>query len=100
MTTSMIAKNSSARRLAIERSWLSSALRVAEPVADPAHGEQVLRVLRVALELLAQVADVDVDRARVAVGAVAPDAREQHVARPHAAGAGGEREQDLELDVR
>ena len=93
-----MAKNSSARRLAIERSFGPPALRVAEAVADAAHGEEVLGVLRVALELLAQVADVHVDRARVAVGAVAPDAREQHVARQHAARAGGQREQDLELD--
>ena len=81
-----------------DRSW-SSALRIAEAVAHAAHGEQVLGVLRVALELLAQVADVHVDRAGVAVGAVAPDAREEHVARPHAPGAGRQGDEDLELDV-
>ena len=43
----------------------------------------------VRLDLLPQVADVDVDRARVAVGGVAPHAREQHVAREHAARASG-----------
>ena len=51
------------------------------------------------LELLAQVADVHVDRARVAVGGVAPDALEQHRAAEHAAGVARERGQDLELHV-
>src|SRR5215217_8078745 len=72
-------------------------LLVAEAVADAAHGEDVLGLLGVGLELLAQVADVDVDRARVAVGGVAPEPREEHVAREHAAGTRGERAQDLEL---
>src|SRR4051795_10183924 len=74
-------------------------LLVAEAVADAAHGEDVVRLLGVRLELLAQVADVDVDRARVAEGRVPPYAREQHVAREHATGTLGERVQDLELDV-
>ena len=39
-----------------------------------------------------------VDGARVAVGAVAPDARQQHVARPHAARGARRARQDLELD--
>src|SRR3712207_7573494 len=52
---------------------------------SPTHGEDQLGVARVLLELLAQVADVDVDRARVAVGGVAPDALEQHRAAEHAA---------------
>ena len=55
--------------------------------------------LGVALELLAQVADVDVDRARVAVGGVAPDLLEQHLARLDPARRAGERGEDLELDV-
>ena len=62
-----------------------SAVAVAEAVADAAHREEVLRLLGVELELLAQVADVDVDRARVAEGGVAPDARQQHLAREHPA---------------
>ena len=43
---------------------------------------------------------MDVDRARVAVRRVAPDPRQQHVAREHAARAAGERREDLELDER
>src|SRR4051794_31357082 len=97
-----IAQIGSARRRVRDRSATSRAalaVRVAEAVADPAHGEEVLRLLGVALDLLAQVADVDVDRARVAVRAVAPDASEQHVARPDAARVRRERGEDLELDV-
>ena len=41
--------------------------------ADAAHREQVLRVLGILLELLAEVSDMDVDRARVAVRGVSPD---------------------------
>src|SRR5258708_4361634 len=47
---------------------------VAEAVADAPYREQVLGLLGVQLDLLAQVADVHVDRARVAVRRVAPDA--------------------------
>src|SRR3954468_19221421 len=75
-------------------------LLVAEAVADAADREDVLGLLGVRLELLAQVSDVDVHGARVAVGGVAPHAREQHVAREHAAGARGERAEDLELHER
>ncbi len=57
-----------------------------EAVADAAHGEEELGLLRVALDLLAQVADVDVDGARVAVLGVAPDVLEQRLAGEHAAG--------------
>ena len=60
--------------------------RVAEAVADAAHGEDVRRLARVGLDLLAQVADVDVDRARLAVGRVAPDRLEQRLAAVDAAG--------------
>jgi hypothetical protein len=55
--------------------------------------------MRLALELLAQVADVDVDRPRVAVGGVAPDALEQGRPAVDAARVAGERREDLELDV-
>src|SRR6478609_9506293 len=83
-----MAKNSSVSRYWIERGpgiLCSPGLPsvVAEPVADSAHGEDVLRLLGVALELLAQVPDVDVDRAGVAERGVAPHALEQHVAREH-----------------
>ena len=71
---------------------------VAEAIAHATYREQVLGLLRVALDLLAQVADVHVDRARVAVGGVAPDASQQHVAREHSPGAERQRLEDLELD--
>src|SRR6185295_17977284 len=74
-------------------------VRVTEAVPNAAHGEDVLRLLRVGLELLAQVADVDVYGARISVGRVAPHAREQHVARVDPPGIGRERGEDLELDV-
>src|SRR5215217_4391504 len=75
-------------------------LLVAEAVADAAHCEDVLGLLGVGLELLAQMADVDVDRPWIAVGRVSPHAREQHVAREHAPGGRGERAEDLELHER
>src|SRR4051812_28099483 len=54
---------------------------VAEAIADAANGEEVLGRARVTLDLLAQVADVDVDRARVPVGGVAPDLLQEHLPR-------------------
>src|SRR5689334_24961513 len=72
---------------------------LAEAVADAAHSEEELRLLGVALELLAQVADVDVDGARVAVLGVAPDVLEQRLAAEHAARRARQRREDLELDV-
>src|SRR5262245_32878662 len=77
----------------------SIAVCVAEAVADAAHGEQVLRVLRVGLELLAQVPDVDIDGAGVAVCRVAPDVFEQHFPGEHAARGARKGRQDLELDI-
>src|SRR3954462_11858066 len=96
----MIRAKISARRLRRERSGRTGSLLVAEAVADPAHGEDELRLLGIGLELLAQVPDVHVDRARVAIGRVAPHAREQHVAREHPAGAARHRAGDLELNER
>src|ERR671919_2345111 len=78
----------------------ASAVAVAEPVADPPHREQILGPARIALELLAQVADVDVDRPRIAELRVAPDPPEQRLAGEHAARRRRPRGQDLELDVR
>src|SRR4051794_870751 len=100
MAARMIRAKISARRLRRERSGRTGSLLVAEAVADPAHGEDELRLLGIGLELLAQVPDVHVDRARVAIGRVAPHAREQHVAREHPAGAARHRAEDLELDER
>jgi hypothetical protein len=54
---------------------------------------------RITLDLLAQVADVDVDRAWIAVRRVAPYLLQQHLTRLHAPGEARERRQDLELDV-
>jgi len=56
---------------------------VLEPVPGATHGEDQLGALRHPFELLAQMADVHVDAARVAIGAVAPDrAQELLAARP------------------
>src|SRR5918994_1679842 len=90
--------NTTASRLRSDRSGCTGLVLVAEAVADAADREDEVGLLGVALDLLAQVADVDVDRARVAVGGVAPDPREQHVAREDPAGAAGQRVGDLELD--
>ena len=48
-----------------------------EAVADPSHGEDQLRLVRILLDLLAEVADVDVDRPRLAVVGAAAQALEQ-----------------------
>src|SRR3954454_12890511 len=72
---------------------------VSEVVPHAAHGEEELRILRIALHLLAQMADVDVDRAWVAEGRVAPQAVEQHRAAEHPARVAGEDREDLELHV-
>src|SRR6478672_13333658 len=70
-----------------------------EAVADAAHREEELGLLGVALQLLPQVPDVDVDGARVAVLGVPPDVLQQGLAGEHAAGRAGEGAEDLELDV-
>src|SRR5215216_4927122 len=71
----------------------------AEAVADAAHREQVLRGARIALQLLAEVTNVDVDGAGIPVGRVAPDLLQQHLARLHPPGRAREGGQDLELDI-
>src|SRR5919109_3286944 len=76
------------------------ALRVPEAVPDAAHREDELRLARILLELLAQVADVDVDRARLTVVGAAPERLEQHPARVDPARVRRERPEELELDVR
>jgi len=86
---------------ALSRVWVFDARRLrGQPVAHAAHGEQQLRRLGALLELLAQVADVDVDPARVAVRAVPPDRAQELVAREEVAGAAHERLHDLELRER
>src|SRR6185503_16089755 len=71
----------------------------AEAVADAAHRADQQRRRRVALELLAQVPDVHVDRPLLAVIGRIPDALEQRAAREHAAGRAHQRAQDLELHI-
>ena len=66
-----------ARARAARGSRRGTAHRVAEAVADAAHREDQLRLARVALDLLAQVTDVDVDRPRLAVVGAAPEPLEQ-----------------------
>lgn len=68
-----------------------------EAVADAADGLDGVADGRVVFELGAQVADVDVDGAGVAVVLVAPDALEQFVAREGAAGVRDEELQELVL---
>src|SRR5436190_3126789 len=100
MAPNVIAANSSASLLLSEMRTERLPLGVAEAIPDASHGEQVLGVLGVALDLLAQVTDVNVDRARVAVGGIAPDPGQQHVPGEHATGRAGEGGEDLELDER
>src|ERR1700730_18783887 len=90
--------SASARRPPTVRSGFTS--RFPEPVADAANGENELGVRGIGLELLAQVAHVDVDRARVAKVRAAPQCLEQHPPAVDAPGMRHQRPQDLELDVR
>src|SRR4029078_8664841 len=61
-----------------------------EPVADPAHGDQVRRLFGCVLDLRAQPADMDVDRSRVAVVTVAPRSIEQLAPGPGASRVAGQ----------
>src|SRR3954447_10333232 len=98
MAVSVIAEKMSARRTRMD---CTAALPlVAEPVAHSPHREDELRLLGVALELLAQVPDVHVDGARIAIGRVAPDPGQQLVAAEYPARVPGQRAQDLELHER
>src|SRR5205085_12067621 len=72
---------------------------IPEVIPHATHREEELRLLRVPLELLAQVANVHVDGPRIAVRRVAPQPLEQHRPAVHASGAARERGEDLELDV-
>src|SRR5437763_11921935 len=103
MASAVMAKNTTARRLLSDSLICppsrapdqSSGIGVTEAVADATHREQVFGVLRVTLHLLAQMSDVHVDRARVTVRGVAPDPRQQHVAREHPAWRPGQCREDL-----
>src|SRR3954451_12080151 len=74
-------------------------LLLPEQVTDPAHGEEELGLFGVALELLAQMADVHVDGSGIAVLGVPPDVLEQRLAGENPTGRAGERTEDLELDI-
>src|SRR4249919_2439521 len=71
-----------------------------EAIARAAHREDQLGIARIPLDLLAQVADVDVDRARLAVVRPAPQSLQELAPREHDAGALREDDQHLELDER
>ena len=88
--------------VAIEGAVTSAALqpvvdRRDQDVAGAAHRLDDLRVVDVRLELLAQAADLDVDRAVERAGLAAARLLEQEVARQHAAGMLDERRQQAEL---
>src|SRR5690606_32497286 len=71
-----------------------------EAITDAAHGVEVRRFLRIALEALAQAHDEVVDRARRREYLVAPDAVEDLLARDDRAGPLRERFQDHRFLVR
>ena len=71
-----------------------------QPVTRAADRDDQARRLRLLLELLAQVAHVHVDRARVAVRAVAPDRAQQLLAAEQAAGLAHQGVEQLELRER
>src|SRR5215216_7427055 len=71
---------------------------LAENIPDTPRGVDELGVPGVALDLLAEVADVDVHRTLVAE-LVAPHPAQERAPREHPAGARGERHQELELGV-
>src|SRR5262249_18358627 len=72
---------------------------VSEAVPHAPDREDELRSARIALELLAQVAHVDVDRPRVAELGAAPERLEQHPAAVDAPRVARKPPEQLELDV-
>src|SRR5215218_5096716 len=100
----VITKNRAARRLRTlprikGRPPAPSFVLVSEAVADATHGEQVLGRAGIALDLLAEVAYVNVDRPRVAIRRVPPHMLQKHLARLHAPGRPRQRGENLELHV-
>src|SRR5579884_2703936 len=75
-------------------------LRSSQAIAGAPHGQDVARLLRLRLELFPQMADVDVDRAGIAVCAVAPDRAEQLLAVQQPARVAHQRVEQLELGER
>src|SRR5207245_7643156 len=70
-----------------------------EPVADPGNGVNVLRLLGIALDLLAQPVDVGVDRPRLDLDLVAPDLAQQLAAADDLARLGPQQRKQVELGV-
>src|SRR5262249_52427937 len=68
-----------------------------KPVAGSEHGLQMPRTGRVVLDLRAQTADVNSDRARVQSALVSPYPVHQLVAREHLPGVGGKEQEQVEL---
>ena len=75
-------------------------LSVAEAVARAAHRQDQLGLLGVPLDLLAQVPDMDVDRAWLAVVGAPADPLQQLPPAEDDPGIGGEEREQLELDER
>src|SRR5829696_7378243 len=73
-------------------------LPLAENIPDAPRGVDKLGVAGVTLDLLAEVADVDVNRPLVSE-LVAPHPTQKRAPREHPTGARGERHQELELGV-
>src|SRR5688572_2405482 len=69
-------------------------------VADAANSQNVVRVLRITLQLLTQTVDVGIDVSLVAFILRAPDPIQQIVSRPRAARFGGQQLEYLELQRR
>src|SRR6185312_16347392 len=99
--TSHVSSSPSSRRARspVSAERRTSAARV-QAVAAPPDGQQQRRLGRALLDLLAQVAEVHVDAARVAEGAVAPDRDEQLLAAEDAPRSLHQRRQQLELRER
>src|SRR5712692_8036623 len=68
-----------------------------EPVADPGNGVNVLRLLGIALDLLAQPVDVGVDRPRLDLDLVAPHLAQQLAAADDLARLGRQQRKQVEL---
>src|ERR1700681_625202 len=71
-----------------------------EAVADPRNRVDVVRLFRVALDLLAQAVDVGVDRTRLDLDLVAPHFAQELAAAHHLAGLRGQQRQEVELGER
>src|SRR5438045_1855042 len=80
----------------VSRSLIDTPLSLPQHVARPAHRMDQAR-LAVSLELLPQVADIDLDQVRLAAEVVVPDPIEDHLARQYPARVVQEERQQLVL---